>query len=85
MYKLQSDSVMVSFRHSICVYWIIYGSLLWWLTNSGFIDHIRRPSKVLNYLSMVTVELGKQLSDRIKMRTVLKVQTHSNILTDNGC
>ena len=81
MYKLQSDSVMVPFRLSTCVYWMIYDSLLWCLANSGFIDHIRRPSTVLNYLSMIMVQVGKQLSDR----TVLKVQMHSNILTDNDC
>ena len=67
MYKLQSDSVMVSFRHSTCVYWMIYDSLLWYLTNSGCTDHIQRPSKVLNYLSMIMVQFGKQLSDRINM------------------
>ena len=74
MYKLQSDSVMVPFRHSTCVYRIICDSLLLCLTKSGFIDHIRRPSKVLNYLSMIMIQLGKQLSDRINMWTVLKVQ-----------
>ena len=67
MYKLQSDSVMVPFRHSICVFLIIYDSLSWCLTNSGFLDHIPRPSKALNYLSMIMVQLGKQPSDRINM------------------
>ena len=66
-YKLQSDSVMVPFRHSTCVYCMIYDRLLWCLTNSGFIDHIRRSSKVLNYLSMIMIQLGKHLSDRINM------------------
>ena len=67
MYTLQSDSVMVPFRHSTYVYWMICDSLLWCLTNSGFMDHIRRPSKVRNYLSMIIVQLDKQLSDRINM------------------
>ena len=67
MYKLQSDSVMVPFRHSTCVYWMIYDSLSWCLTNSSLVDHIRRVSKVLNYLSMIMVQLCEQMSDQIYM------------------
>ena len=70
MYK--SDSVMVPFRHSTCVHWMINDSLLWCLANSGFIDHIRRASHVLNYLSMIMVQLGKQLSDRINTLNSIK-------------
>ena len=64
MCKLQSESVMVPFRHSTCVYLMIYDSLSWCLTNSGFLD-----------LSMIMLQLGKQLSDRINKWTVKFIHT----------
>ena len=52
MYKLQSDSVMVPFRHSACVYLMIYDSLSWCLMTSGFIYHMNTKAIKSTELSL---------------------------------